>query len=120
MSEQCNDCLKKLPDEKRKIDPMWEAKWPCGLYVKPVGCTEYTRPQAPEAPEDWEKELKTMLNGMTFPNQIVSYVKALLKAEREKVCGEIAKMVNPASKNYDADNILDQIDAKIAEIRGRV
>ena len=70
-----------------------------------------------EAPEDWEKELRSMLNGMTFPEQIVSHVKALLKAEREKVCGEIEKLVKPASKSYDADNILDQIDDKIAELR---
>ena len=47
----------------------------------------YYRPQAPEAPDDREKELRSMLNGMAFPDQIVSHVKSLLKAEREKVCG---------------------------------
>ena len=117
MSEQCNDCLKKLPDEKRKIDPMWEAKWPCGLYVKPVGCTEYTRPQAPEAPEDWEKELSSMLNGMAFPDQIVSHVKALLKAERERLLGEIEE-VNKQIPHCANCRGRKAINNKIAEIRG--
>ena len=76
------------------------------------------KPQAPEASEDWETGLRVMLNGMTFPDQIVSHVKALLKAEREKVLGEIEALVNPPNKDYDAEDILDQIDAKIAEIRG--
>ena len=63
-----------------------------------------------EGLEEWESELKSMLNGMTFPDQIVSHVKALLKAEREKVCGEIEVAVR---KSW-----LKGID-KIAEIRGR-
>ena len=106
MSEVCSDCPKKLPDKKRKLDPMWEAQWPCGLYVKPVGCMVYTRPQA-EAPEDWKRELKSMLNGMTFPDQIISYVEDLLKAEREKVLGEIEETWGSWQKMRN----------KIAEIR---
>ena len=75
-----------------------------------------TRPQAPEAPEDWEKGLSSMLNGMTFPDQIVSYVKALLKAEREKVLGEIeGVMVIDGESAWEFES---RVIGKIAEIRG--
>ena len=75
-----------------------------------------TRPQAPEAPEEWETELGVMLRGMTFPDQIISYVKSLLKAERERVLGEIeGVMVIDGESAWEFES---RVIGKIAEIRG--
>ena len=69
-----------------------------------------------EAPEDWEKDIGVLLRGMTFPDQIVSHVKALLKAEREKVLGEIeGVMVIDGESAWEFES---RVIAKIAEIRG--
>ena len=70
-----------------------------------------------EGLEDWERELRSMLNGMTFPDQIVSHVKALLKAERERLLGEIEE-VNKQIPHCANCRGRKAINKKIAEIRG--
>ena len=100
-------------------DTCYESNVLCG-YSRWVTDAEYaswnTRSQA-EAPEDWEKELGVLLRGMTLPDQIVSHVKSLLKAEREKVLGEIEE-VNKQIPHCANCRGRKTINNKIAEIRG--